>query len=443
MTEQKFWQKAIVASILTVLVSLANVASAQETNTVGTITFTVGDATLERNTTRIPLTKGVEIKVGDRLQTGADGHIHVRMIDQGFIGVRPSAKLHIQAYHYAPNEPTANRVGLYLEKGVARTISGKAGEAARENYRFNTPVAAIGLRGTDYVVQAMPEATRVSVLKGAVTLSAFGPTCDMSSLATCSGPNVRELAANIPHAYMEIRSSGGIPTIVLPENAKQTPNSVAPPRPEELGALESRLIASALTAETLRTTPPKEPLSPVTPVTPPTPETTPSIEPRAEIAWGRWSSVALQNTPTLVSLKADDREITFGNALFGLLRPTGTPQLPTTGVISMNYAQGEAYLQNASSPQTLLAAALSNGKLNLDFNNRQFSTSINATVAGNTYALNAQGQIQFQGYLLTDASLSNMNVAGALSNNANEAGYLFNSNVAANQTLIGATRWKR
>jgi hypothetical protein len=63
------------------------------------------------------LTKGMEIKVGDRLRTGADGHIHVRMIDSGFISVRPSAELHIQAYNYAPQEPAANRVGLLLEKG--------------------------------------------------------------------------------------------------------------------------------------------------------------------------------------------------------------------------------------------------------------------------------------------------------------------------------------
>jgi len=427
-----------------ILSMLGGIACAQESNSIGTITFQVGDARLERNATLIPLTKGMEIKVGDRLRTGADGHIHVRMIDSGFISVRPSAELHIQAYNYAPQEPAANRVVLLLEKGVARTISGKAGEAARENYRFNTPVAAIGLRGTDYVVQALSDATRVSVLKGAVTLSAFGPQCVMGSFAACAGPNVRELAVGMPHAYMEVRANGGMSVIVPPENGKQAPNNIAPPRPEEQGAFDDRHLTSALAANSLRATQPKETITApeTTPISPVTPTT---VQTRPEIAWGRWSSVALQDTPTLVSLKADDREITFGNALFGLLRPTGTPQLPTSGVISMNYAQGEAYLQNtaAGSASALVAAALSNGKLSLDFNSRQFSTNLDATVAGNTYALYAQGKIQFQGALYTDASRSNMNVAGTITNNANEAGYLFNTSIAPNQNLVGATRWKR
>lgn len=405
------------------LSGLAGVARAQESAVIGTVTFQVGEARLERNGQTVPLTKGLELKVGDRLQTGANGHVHARMIDNGFISVRPSGRLHIQSYTYAPQDPAANRVGLLLESGVARTISGKAGEAAREHYRFNTPVAAIGLRGTDYVVQALPDATRVSVLKGAVTLSAFGAGCQANSLSTCSGPLTRELTANIPHAYMEVRAQGGLPVIVPPENGKEAPNRVAPPRPEELGAFADHQLTSTLAADALH----------------------PVAVPRAEIAWGRWSGVALQDTPTLVSLAADDREITVGNALFGLLRPTNAGQLPTGGVVAMNYANGEAYVQSAppGGQQTLTPAALSNGKLQLDFNNRQFSTSLNASAEGKTYALNAQGDIQFQGMLYADPRRSNMNMAGTLSNNANEAGYLFDAGVAANQTLIGATRWKR
>lgn len=419
---------------LGLLSGVVNIVLAQDSTVIGTITFQVGDAQLERDGKVFPLAKGLELRVGDRLRTGTDGHVHARMIDDGFISVRPSARLHIQYYNYAPDEPSANRVGLHLESGVARTISGKAGEAAREHYRFNTPVAAIGLRGTDYIVHALQDTTRVSVLRGAVTLSAFGASCQANSLAACTGPLVRELSANVPHAYMEVRASGGMPVIILPDNGKEAPNRIAPPRPEELGAFSEHQLTSTLAADKLN---PSYGLSGSL--------AEPRPDARSEIAWGRWSSVALQNTPTLLSLKADDREITFGNALFGLLRPTGAPQLPTSGVISMNYASGEAYIQNTlpGAAQALTPAALSNGKLQLDFNNRQFSTSINAVVEGGTYALNAQGKIHFQGLLYVDPARSNMNLAGALSANANEAGYLFDTKVSPNQTLIGATRWKR
>lgn len=167
---------------------------------------------------------------------------------------------------------------------------------------------------------------------------------------------------------------------------------------------------------------------------------------RPDIAWGRWSNVALQDTPTITSLTSDDREITFSNALFGLLRPANSSNFPSSGVISMNYLHGEAYLQTTrpGAAQLLTPAQLSNASLQLDFNNRQFATQLNATTGqGNTYELKAQGSIHSQGLLLVDPARSTMNLAGALSNNAREAGYLFDANVAPMQNLVGATRWGR
>lgn len=432
---QTITRRSLLASGL--LSVLAACAYAQEATAIGTVTFQAGDVRLERSGRTTALAKGQQLMVGDRLLTGPDGHVHARMVDNGFISVRPSARFHIQAYTYAPQDPGANRVGLLLESGVARTISGKAGEAARQHYRFNTPVAAIGLRGTDYVVQALPDATRVSVLKGAVTLSAYGPGCQSGNLDPCTGALVRELAASSPHAYMEVRAQGGLPVIVPPGNGKDAPDKAVPPRPEEFSASAERQLTSALATDVLRNS--------GSTAQRPQAQAQAGAQPPPEIVWGRWSSVALPGTPTLASLKTDDREITFGNALFGLLRPAGTPQLPSAGVIGMNYTQGEAYLQSAQPGQspTLTPATLSNGALQLDFNNRQFSTRLDATAQGNTYALQAQGAIQFQGMLQADPARSSMSLAGTLSSNANEAGYLFQAGVAPNDTLIGATRWSR
>jgi hypothetical protein len=430
---------------------------------IGTVTFLVGDTRLDRSGTITLLTKGQALQVDDHLLTGANGHIHASMVDNGFISVRPSGRLHIQSYTYTPQDPGANRVGLMLESGVARTISGKAGESARERYRFNTPLAAIGLRGTDYVVQALPDATRVSVLKGAVTLSAFGPSCLSASLSPCTGPLVRELAAGSPHAYMEVRAQGGLPVIIAPDQGKDAPNKVAPPRPEEVGATAERQLSNAIAANLLRNSsqaaeaqadaaalakakadadaaalaaaaskPPAGELIAV---------------PLPQIVWGRWSSLALAGsaTPNIASLITPDREITYGNELFGLFRPTNSVRFPGEGVISMNYRQGEAYLQvqQPGAAQQLTPASLSATKLQLDFNTHQFTTSLSATANDRTFDLHAQGRIHAQGLLLLDTTRSNMNLAGALSNNAQEAGYLFDANVAPNQNLVGATRWSR
>lgn len=391
---------------------------------IGKVSFLVGQAQVERQGKLLPLHKDMAVETGDRIVTGTDGHVHLRMTDQGFIAVRPASALHLQAYDYQVERPAESKVKLHLESGVSRTVSGKAGEAARERYRFNTPVAAIGLRGTDYVVQAFAETTRVSVLEGAVAVSLYGAGCAMDGLAPCQGPLTRELQASTPHAYLEARARGGLPVIVPPENGKEAPNKVAPPRPEESSALSDRQITSTLAAGAL------EPVIP---------------EPPPVIAWGRWSSVALPATPTVASQQTPERLIAFGNELFGLYGQSATPQLPTEGRVSLGYAQGEAYLRTGggNAAVTLTPVNLSGGRLSLDFDRRQFSTNLNASVNANLYELYAQGAIQAQGQLVGDPARSNMNVAGVTTSQAREAGYLFDANVAPNQTLIGATRWKR
>ena len=175
------------------------------------------------------------------------------------------------------------------------------------------------------------------------------------------------------------------------------------------------------------------------------PVTDAATAPRTQIVWGRWSGVALAGTPTIASVSAADREIAYSNDLFGMLRPTESIRFPSAGVISMNYLQGEAYLQvqQPGAAQQLTPAGLSAASLQLDFNTRQFATRLNATANTRTYELQAQGSIHAQGLLMVDAARSNMNLAGALSNNAQEAGYLFNVNVAPNQNLVGVTRWGR
>ena len=392
----------------------------------GKVVFSTGGVQVERRGTVVPLAKDAVVEVGDFIITGADGHAHLRMSDQGFIGVRPGSRLHVEAYHYDAANPAASRVRIFLESGTSRTVSGRAGEAARERYRFNTPLAAIGLRGTDYVVSASPEVTRVTVLRGAVAVSPLGEGCSMEGGGACNGPLVRELSAATPHAYLEVGKGGVAPRIVDPENNRDAPSKVTPPHPGEGSAQANREFTSAQVAG--------EVLDPA------------AVKvPRPEIAWGRWSSVALPNTPTLVSQLSDDREITFSNELFGLVRPAGTPRLPTGGEVSMSYVQGEAYLRTAvPGGGALSAVALSNGRLDLDFNRRQFATSLTAsTQAGEVYDLKAQGSIHWQGMLLGDPGRSNMNVSGALTNDAREAGYLFDARVNPTQTLSGATRWKR
>ncbi|MFM8637711.1 MAG: ATP-binding cassette domain-containing protein, partial [Betaproteobacteria bacterium] len=53
---------------------------------------------------------------------------------------------------------------------VVRSITGQWGEAAKDRFRLNTPLAAIGVKGTDFAVRVEPDKTAAAVYTGAIVL---------------------------------------------------------------------------------------------------------------------------------------------------------------------------------------------------------------------------------------------------------------------------------
>ena len=114
------------------------------------------------------IVRGMPVHAGERVETEEGGHVHLRFVDGAFVSVRPGSRLIIETYRYDPARPQDSAIRFTLERGVARAISGKGAEAARDRFRLNTPIAAIGVRGTDFVAASDDSATRVAVRSGAV-----------------------------------------------------------------------------------------------------------------------------------------------------------------------------------------------------------------------------------------------------------------------------------
>lgn len=117
---------------------------------IGVVTFAVGQVSRvpagQPASKAMPLQKDQALAVGDRLVTGPSSHVHVRFIDGGLVSVRDSSELVITQYSFDPDNPAASKVRFDLQGGVARSITGKAGQAAKDQFRLNTPVAALGDR---------------------------------------------------------------------------------------------------------------------------------------------------------------------------------------------------------------------------------------------------------------------------------------------------------
>lgn len=102
-----------------------------------------------------PLATGAAVMEGDTIVTGTDGELQLRMEDNGYLAIRPATELVIASYR-ARGDAQDGAV-LRLVKGTLRSITGWIGTHNRDRYSVQTPVATLGIRGTDHEPLYIPD----------------------------------------------------------------------------------------------------------------------------------------------------------------------------------------------------------------------------------------------------------------------------------------------
>jgi len=441
-------------ALLLAFTAAAGFASAGEA---GRIVFVSGDVTAGSK----PAVLGEAVQEGAEIVTGKNGYLYLKTVDDGLLILRPASRARIAAYHIDNANPENTRVKLELLSGVARSVSGKGVKAARQNFRFNTPVAAIGVRGTDFTVFTDQQTSNVTVLAGAIVVSGFGGSCAPGGAGPCEHAASRELAAGQLGQMLQVKSGQAEPKLI--NAGAVAPDAVAPPRPDEPAAkpvsstpsanvgeasLDPRK-ADSLLQQVKVSTVPVAPVEPIAPVIPETPEVVaPSVPavPDKEIVWGRWAAVAGKSANVASSdqaAKGSQRVAT--NQYYAIYRTTGADwQTPVQGSASFAMRQGEAVVQN-SSTGVITSATLENGKLQVDFGAATFATSFDLLTATERFKLKATGAVARDGQLggsATNGSTINMNVNGTLGAK-NDAAYLFYSRLDAARVANGITYWTK
>lgn len=187
----------------------------------------VGEATLVIGVSRITgadgsvreAQRGTELRVGDRIETQPGAHVHLRFVDGARVSVRPASRLVVE--QYAPAQPPAGTaagaapgaIKFRLEEGVVRSITGAWGEAARDRFRLNTPVAAIGIKGTDFVVRSVADSTAASVFTGAIVVAPLAGAC-AASVGPCANGSEKLLSADMKGQMLELHRSQATPRLV-------------------------------------------------------------------------------------------------------------------------------------------------------------------------------------------------------------------------------------
>ena len=147
----------------------ASPAPAAAPSAAGTATMVTGHVSAASPAGEIrDLVKGSPVYEGEVIITSNASYVNIEFTDGGRVLLRPESRFQIDRYQFsgtspqsgaAPAQPGAAQAPrqesafFRLLKGGFRAVSGLIGHTRHEDYSVQTPVATIGIRGTDYEVR--------------------------------------------------------------------------------------------------------------------------------------------------------------------------------------------------------------------------------------------------------------------------------------------------
>lgn len=433
---------------------------------VGEVTAVIGMGKVLTSQSERPIARGELIRAGDRIETSAGGHVHVRFIDGGLVSVRPLSRLHIEDYRNQDKQSLA-AIKFKLDVGVMRSVTGEWGEAHRDRFRLNTPVAAIGIKGTDFVVKVDSGNTLVSVKTGAIVMAPLEGICAVA-LGPCVGDRSALLSADMQGQMLEYlkQNDKSMPRLV-PYVDLLARNSSAPAAltarqmdgnltidatSKELNNQAKEVVAAISPLATVKT-------NPTTDVVAPVPTILPIIDVNNPVQVVATAPASLPlvwlhnaqgwNVPNnTVSARFDEataagRNAIIGNFFINLYRDESivkdfTPPL-TTANFSLLNASANYFQPDTGRPTE--SVNISGAKLSVDFSRNSLSTQLDlASPSLGTERFAATATVTRDG--IFTSSNTSQNLAGAFSTNAGQAGYSFEKRLSTG-TVSGLTLWGR
>ena len=448
---------------LSLIIALACALPSAFAAQAGRVIFVAGTAEVQGK----QAADGVVVQEGDMLSTGATGFMYVKTVDNGLFILRPNTKAKIAAYHIDAKDPANTRIKLELLSGVARSRSGDAVKLARQNFRFNTPVAAIGVRGTDFTVFTDQDTSRVAVISGGIVVSGFGGACRPEGGGPCEGGASRELSATQRGVLLQIQRGQAAPQLM--QGNASGPDQVAPPRSDEPVGKNAGVNNASTLVSTEPSLDPKKndslnqnkPVVPVVPVVvPPPPIVMPAPDPVVEnkpplpdstLIWGRWQPLLNYAQKFNLDVQKVTANLLAIDGNYALFQTKGAEYVsPNQGKIGfvMNTGEAHIYTDNERGIRSVENATLSNGKLNVDFGAGTFNTSVDmVSPVDQLTTLTAQGAVTANGGMFGDLATGKtnaINVRGQLSTeNGGAAAYIFNGRLGPQRTINGVTYWTK
>ena len=132
---------------------LAVGGSALASDEAGTIKTLKGTASVERGGQKTPAVLGNKVMVGDRIQTGPESSIGITLRDNTLLSAGANSTLVLNRFAF-DSTTHAGALDASVKRGTLAVVSGKIAKASPDKVIFNTPSVALGVRGTEFIIDA-------------------------------------------------------------------------------------------------------------------------------------------------------------------------------------------------------------------------------------------------------------------------------------------------
>jgi hypothetical protein len=175
----------------------------------------------------------------DILRSGVNARAQFRMIDNALINLQQKSVLRLRTYQLTSAQGNGS-VLMELISGGLRTITGTIGKQNKADYQLRTPVATIGIRGTMYEVEIMPNGGMyVGTWQGAIWIRSHSGRCDIElgdgfkdRFVYINPEGVCQVLKQIPNVFRDGHSSKTSPSSIQP--AYQIEPLLEDPQQEQL-----------------------------------------------------------------------------------------------------------------------------------------------------------------------------------------------------------------
>lgn len=140
---------------LALILMLAVPAAVIAEDSAGMVVASRGEVIALSNGGSRELKQGDFIFQADEIMTSARSFAVLQFVDGAKVTVRPDSTLIIEQYLYAGND--SDEATLNLVSGGLRVITGAMAKTNPENYKVRTPVALMGVRGTEFSIMLCGE----------------------------------------------------------------------------------------------------------------------------------------------------------------------------------------------------------------------------------------------------------------------------------------------